>query len=453
MPRYEYTEGTSSKFWEIEVAGAAYTVKWGKIGGSVSSSTKKYGDAAAAKKESDKLVKEKLGKGYKLVGGKAAAKDKPAAKPAPGPKSNADLEKAILADPDDADPYLVYADWMQANGEIRGELVVLQHTNKTKEANALIKKHGEWFLGELGKTKSPVFELEWFCGYIKSAQIGWEPFEDYHSDIEDEREVCEKQLLAFLKHPSARFLRELRIGPIPVEERMTLDGCATVIEEIKPPCLRKLYLGDIDRWNISNTDTAMPDSKAIRGLRELTLRGGDVSIPKIDLPELVSFTVESGGLTDNNLKTIANAKWPRLERLEIWCGDPEFGASGGVKELAPIFAGKGLESLKHLGIRNCPFADEVVKTLIKSKILRQLETLDLSMGNLSDRGVDLMVASKDAFAHLAHLELDDNALTEASKPKLKGLAKKANYGKEQDPDRAVPRNEESRWSRYVSVGE
>jgi len=31
MPRYESPEGTSNKFWEIELAGAKYSCKWGRI--------------------------------------------------------------------------------------------------------------------------------------------------------------------------------------------------------------------------------------------------------------------------------------------------------------------------------------------------------------------------------------------------------------------------------------
>lgn len=48
MPRYEFSEGTSNKFWEIELAGSTYTAKWGKIGGSTSVSTKDCGSEAAA---------------------------------------------------------------------------------------------------------------------------------------------------------------------------------------------------------------------------------------------------------------------------------------------------------------------------------------------------------------------------------------------------------------------
>jgi uncharacterized protein (TIGR02996 family) len=457
MPRYEYSEGTSNKFWEIELAGSSYTSKWGRIGGSMSISTKAHGDAAAAKKAYDKLVAEKVKKGYVLIGGVPAKKTK--AKVAePAPTRNVDLEKQILAAPDDGDAYIVYGDWLQGQGDVRGELVALQHGKKTKEANALIKKHGALFLGELATKKPEKLELEWFCGFIKKAVIGWPPFswdlEDESEDGEvDWGEYCKKQLTEFLKLPSTQFIQELELGPVPGEEEMSMASLAEAIDEVKPATLRSLFLGRTGDWDISSTSVAAPDSKSMRGLRTLRIRGGSVTLDKIDLPELTSFVIESGQLDKANLKTIANAKWPKLEKLEIWCGDPNYGASGSAKDLQPIFDATGLKRLKHLGVMNCPFADAVVKALVKSKILAQLETLDLSMGNLSDRGVDVMVAAKGAFAHLAMLNLDDNALTDVSKAKLKGLAKKTEYGKEQSPERAIPRGEDNQYSRYTAVGE
>ena len=59
MPRYEFSEGTSNKFWEIELSGTSYTAKWGKIGGSTSMSTKDCGSPAAVQKAYDKLIAEK----------------------------------------------------------------------------------------------------------------------------------------------------------------------------------------------------------------------------------------------------------------------------------------------------------------------------------------------------------------------------------------------------------
>ena len=82
------------------------------------------------------------------------------------------------------------------------------------------------------------------------------------------------------------------------------------------------------------------------------------------------------------------------------------------------------------GIMNCGFVGEAVRELIKSK----LTSLDLSMGCLNDSDLDAMVAASAAFKKLEHL--NDNGRTPASEPKIKVLAKNAQYGKDQDPERA-----------------
>lgn len=64
MRRFELIEGTSSKFWEVDLSGTELTVRFGRIGTAGQSKTKAFDDAAAALKELHKLVKEKTGKGY-----------------------------------------------------------------------------------------------------------------------------------------------------------------------------------------------------------------------------------------------------------------------------------------------------------------------------------------------------------------------------------------------------
>ena len=70
-------DGTSSKFWNIEFSGKSFTVTYGKIGTTGTSQTKKFTTPEACKKEADKLVKEKLKKGYHEGTAKST---KPAAK-------------------------------------------------------------------------------------------------------------------------------------------------------------------------------------------------------------------------------------------------------------------------------------------------------------------------------------------------------------------------------------
>jgi DNA ligase-1 len=65
MPRhFEFVEGTSSKFWEVAVAGNDVTVRFGRIGTGGQTQTKTFADGEKAQKHAEKLIAEKTGKGY-----------------------------------------------------------------------------------------------------------------------------------------------------------------------------------------------------------------------------------------------------------------------------------------------------------------------------------------------------------------------------------------------------
>lgn len=97
MPRYEFTEGSSRKFWEIELDGTSFTTTYGRIGTDGQTSMKEWDSEERARKEYDKLIAEKTKKGYELVSGDgAAAKAAPlAATPA------APAKKAVFDDEGD----------------------------------------------------------------------------------------------------------------------------------------------------------------------------------------------------------------------------------------------------------------------------------------------------------------------------------------------------------------
>jgi predicted DNA-binding WGR domain protein len=67
--RYEFVEGTSSKFWAIRRDGTTVVTRYGKIGTDGQSTEKDFATDALAQKEYDKLVHEKTKKGYVLAGG------------------------------------------------------------------------------------------------------------------------------------------------------------------------------------------------------------------------------------------------------------------------------------------------------------------------------------------------------------------------------------------------
>ena len=65
----EFEEGNSSKFWRARVEGKTLYVNYGKIGSAGQTQVKDFGGPDLATKEYDKLVREKLKKGYQEAGG------------------------------------------------------------------------------------------------------------------------------------------------------------------------------------------------------------------------------------------------------------------------------------------------------------------------------------------------------------------------------------------------
>ncbi len=96
-----YIEGTSQKFWKITQDGATHTVQFGRIGTAGQTQSKQFADETAAKTAFDKLVAEKLKKGYVDAAGEgqatqataspAPARPEPKAMPAAKPEPEAPI--------------------------------------------------------------------------------------------------------------------------------------------------------------------------------------------------------------------------------------------------------------------------------------------------------------------------------------------------------------------------
>ena len=61
---FEFVAGSSSKFWGVSVADCTVTICFGRIGTAGQSQTKELVDAWAAQQHADKMVAEKIKKGY-----------------------------------------------------------------------------------------------------------------------------------------------------------------------------------------------------------------------------------------------------------------------------------------------------------------------------------------------------------------------------------------------------
>src|SRR4051812_28068951 len=65
MRTFEYSDGKSSKFWNIQLQGQSFTVTFGRIGSKGQTQIKQFPSEDRARAAHDKLIAEKLAKGYR----------------------------------------------------------------------------------------------------------------------------------------------------------------------------------------------------------------------------------------------------------------------------------------------------------------------------------------------------------------------------------------------------
>jgi uncharacterized protein (TIGR02996 family) len=359
-----------------------------------------------------------------------------------------ELEAALLADPDDLESVLVLGDWLQARGHPRGELIALQHrlelhpedAETARAAKAHVERHAAALLGPLASCGEAV-TLEWRRGFIRSARIaGGDPDRATAGEVE----------LDLLRHPSARLLRELRVGLVSFEGEDTLDvSIEGLVEAGVRPLLRKLVIGDFvypDECEMSWTSIAAAHRlwPLYPGLQELELQAGAMELGEIVLPRLRSFELRTGGLSRASLRAIGAARWPELERLVVWFGDPNYGAEPTAEDLPPLLeAAARLPRLRHLGLMNCEFTDGAIGALVDAAVLPRLEVLDLSLGTLSDAGAAELRRERERLAHLRRLDVGQSFLSEEGVGRVQGICAEV----------VTARQRGDGEHRYVSVGE
>ncbi len=187
-------------------------------------------------------------------------------------------------------------------------------------------------------------------------------------------------------------------------------------------------------------------------LEHLQIRGGDElgfgdATTPVMHDNLKALIIETGGLSADVIDAVGHAKLPALEKLELWLGCDEYGWSGDISTLTPLLSQSRFPCLKHLGLKNSEIQDDIVSAILNSDILKQLETIDMSMGIMTDEGAKLLLDSQEQLAG-KQLNVSENYLSnemvaqlEASPLDIKTSEQKAvdiDYGDEY---------------RYVSVAE
>ncbi|MEU9739313.1 DUF4132 domain-containing protein [Micromonospora chersina] len=106
MRRFDFVSGNAAKFWEVDQTGSTVTVRYGRIGAEGRTQAKEFGTAAEAAAHADRLVAEKLRKGYVESGTAAAAPSPATAEP-----TAAEPAEPTVAELPDEETFVVPAGW------------------------------------------------------------------------------------------------------------------------------------------------------------------------------------------------------------------------------------------------------------------------------------------------------------------------------------------------------
>lgn len=398
----------------------------------------RYPSAGVAKQTFDDLVHEAVGN---FGQHERSYRDVPESKWKDGAPSASDAaqEAAIDAAPDDAGLARVYTDWLVGHGDPRGELFALAAERRLDDVDQFFEVNGKALLGPLELAPgSELTQLEWQAGLLVGAQL--------KRRLDGAPPSLPELTRSFLSLPLARFVTALRFGLAGYEgDNDWSETLKVVSESPRAALMRALKFDGFTREESELSWTNYGDFSGLWApfvrLEELRIRaGGEGSLGRLEFPNLKRFARESGGLRNDELDAILSAKWPQLEQLEVWFGDPGYGAQADVGRLEPFLRGGYPPKLRRLGLMNCDFAGELLPRVLSSPLLPQLSELDLSMGVLGDEHIDALLAGQ--VKHLAVLNLDSNYFTPDGCERLKAALPAARLD-----------DQTSAAERYVSVGE
>ncbi len=396
-----YMDSHSSKFWNIALQGNSFTVTYGRIGTEGQTQTKSFASDEAARKEAEKLVREKLAKGYVESAGSGASAT-----------STQDSGDGLL-------PAIAFCsilrreDISENASTFIGRRVVDFDPDKPVRSDVVYRFRSDWEEDEL------IPHLEQFLADEKAPETTALVIGAWHGD---DSEKTPEEVIQLLVKSKARL-----------------------------PRLAAIYLGDITSeenemsW-IHQCDLS-PLLAAFPTLQLLRTRGGDgLSIHAPEHENLRALALETGGLDASVLKSIALSSFPNLEHLELWLGTDEYGGNHSMDDLEPILAGRLFPKLRYLGLRNSQMADEIAAAIIRSPLLQRIETLDLSLGVLTDEGAKALL-KLPASPTLKKLNLHYNYISSDLARQLKALPLTVDVSRPSDLD------DEDDEYRFVAVGE
>lgn len=222
------------------------------------------------------------------------------------------------------------------------------------------------------------------------------------------------------------------------------DGCQEIIDGIVDHADRfshitKLFIGNMDyeecevSWiiqgNYSRLWAAMPQ------LKELTIKGSmDLVLGDIVHQNLEALTIICGGLPVSVIQSIKKAKLPSLKKLVLYIGIENYGFDGNKDTIKALLEESDFPKLEYLGIEDSEIQDELVQVVLESKYMKQLHTLDLANGTLTDKGGELLLGKLPSYPNIKVLDVHYHYMSEEMEEKLKALPIEVDTSESNEPE-------------------
>jgi uncharacterized protein (TIGR02996 family) len=353
------------------------------------------------------------------------------------------LEGALAEAPDDRAAHMAYADYLQEQGDARGEFIqvqlALEDENRPAEERKRLQQREAELLAAHGRT--------WLGGLADhlntAAAAGEEPADEYRFA----RGWLDRLVYRDFDGPRARALAQASETRLLRELIFEDDG---YIEE------EEAGLGDSrSEGGLGATDllATSPYLGNVRLLRLGVLAEGECDchmyspaaphlvarMPRLE--ELYLLTKEYDPRRLFALRTLTRLRVLQMYHLQAYhpldvlAGNPALGnlthlllhphgyARPGKPflDLAAVRAlvrSPHLKSLQHLQVRLCNMGDAGCEEIVASGILKRLKVLDLRHGCITDAGARVLASCPD-LRNLELLDLQRNGLTEAGVAVLK----------------------------------
>ncbi len=371
--------------WQIEQIGKQLEITSGN-----KTSTRTFVSAEAAATQRDKLVAERTLAGYRPM-----ARD----------PRHVELERAIAADPESPASYSVYADWLQAEGDPRGNIMAVaiaaEERGDEKAFPRLLKKHVHDLLGPLveltahspGARDGDPDVFAWRFGVIHRAYL--------HAE---RQKPLDRALDQLLRHASGRFLVDLTLV-----QNDRIQETIDLLAARPPTSLRGLRL-----WAVSNVRLA-PLWSALPQLRRLSLSGHAIGLTdrdhRFELPELERLELVDSQMAASSARALRDAPFPKLEQLRLDFGSGYTTGDASIDDVFDLLARKNLPALRQLALVRTRYIRELVMELGSSPVARTLEVLDLSHNQMTDANAIDLARRRANFPKLTSLDVTGNRLS------------------------------------------